>query len=74
MGGKSEPQHHNILPFKIFTIKIILCPEVQQGHNAVKYLEKVHCKLYTSVHKEGKLIFSVQTLSTLFSAFKSFLI
>lgn len=64
MGGKSGPQHHNILPFKIFTSKIISCPEVEQEHNAVKYLDKV--QLYTSIHKEGKLIFSVQTLNTLF--------
>jgi len=60
MGGKSELQHHNILPFKIFTSKIISCPEVEQEHNAVKYLDKVQCKLYNSIHKEGKLIFSVQ--------------
>lgn len=65
MGGKSEPQNHNILSFKIFAGKIISCPEVEQEHNAVRYLDKVQCKLYTSIHKEGKLIFSVQTLKTL---------
>lgn len=65
-GQPALPQHHNILPLKIFTSKITSCPEVEQEYNAVNYLEKVQYKLYTSIHKERKLIFSVQMLDTLF--------
>lgn len=42
-----------------------MCSEAKQDQNDVKYLEKVQCKLYTSTHKEKKLIV-VETINTLF--------